>query len=168
MSTSAFEASVLCLLEKRWVLSWPEFGTMNPALAYTPRRAAYVVILDAERRVAAVKGKRHYFLPGGGSLPDETPEQTVVRETREELARELGNLRQIGQAVQYFFADETHYRMEAVFFAAEFAGEATGEGEHRLEWLDAEQVVTGFFHQCHVWAINQLNNGEDETCDYPK
>lgn len=149
-------------------MSCPTFGTMNPALAYTPRRAAYVVISNAEGQVAAVKGKRHYFLPGGGSLPDESPTQTVVREVREELARELRNLQQIGQAVQYFFADETHYRMEAVFFVAEFAGEATGAGEHQLEWLDAEQAAAGFFHPCHVWASAQLIYGENNSCAYPK
>lgn len=142
--------------------SSPIFGTMNPALAYTPRRAAYVVITDAQGRVAAVKGKRHYFLPGGGSLPDETPEQTVVREGREELSRELCGLRLLGEALQYFAADDTHYRMEAVFFTAEFAGEATGAGEHQLEWLDVAQTATGFFHQCHVWAIRQLINGENK------
>ena len=142
----------------------PVFGTLNPALDYIHRAAAYVVIRDAQARVAAVKGKRHYFLPGGGALPDETPEQTVVREVREELARELRDLRQLGQAVQYFVADETHYRMEAVFFAAEFATEADGVGEHELEWLDVAQAAASFFHQCHVWAIGLLNNGEDKTC----
>lgn len=141
------------------------FGVQHPSLVYQPRPAAYVVITDAEGRVAAVKGKRHYFLPGGGAWPGEMPEQTVRREVREELARALGNLHQIGQAVQYFFADEQHYRMEAVFFAAEFAGAAMGEGEHQLEWLDTEQVATGFFHPCHVWAIEQSNNGENKTCD---
>lgn len=137
---------------------------MNPAFGSTPRVAAYVVITNAQGQIAAVKGKRHYFLPGGGSLPDESPAQTVVREVREELAREVCELRQIGQAVQYFAADETHYRMQAVFFAAEFAGDAMGEGEHQLEWLDAQQVAAGFFHQCHVWAIEQCNNGEDNEC----
>lgn len=133
----------------------PIFGAMNSALAYTPRRAAYVVITDAEGRVAAVKGKRHYFLPGSGAWPDETPEQTVRREVREELAREVSHLRFIGQAVQYFIAEGTPYRMEAVFFAAELARETNGEGEHQLEWLEAAHAATSFFHQCHVWAIGQ-------------
>lgn len=136
-------------------LSFPVFGTQNPAFAYTPRPAAYVVITDAQGRVAAVKGKRQYFLPGGGSWPAETPQQTVVREVREELARELSHLRPLGQAVQYFAAEGQHYRMEAVFFAAEFAGEATGVGAHELVWLDAGQSAEEFFHQCHVWAVSQ-------------
>lgn len=133
----------------------PVFGSLNPALEYQPRPAAYVVITDPQGRVAAVKGKRHYFLPGGGALPDETPEQTVVREVREELAREVCLLRPLGQAVQYFSADEQHYRMEAVFFAAEFAGAATGAGEHELEWLEAWQIAEGFYHPCHAWAVGQ-------------
>ena len=133
--------------------SIPVFGTVNPLVEYKPRRAAYVVMSDQQNRVAAVKGKRRYFLPGGGSLPQESPEQTVVREVREELAREIVNLRRIGEALQYFVADETYYRMEAVFFTAEFAGEVTGVGEHELEWLRSEQFAECFFHQCHIWAV---------------
>ena len=144
------------------------FGLLNPALDYTHRPAAYVVITDAQGRIAAVKGKRHYFLPGGGSLPDETPEQTVRREVSEELAMEVCDLRQIGQAIQYFVADDTHYQMEAVFFAAAFAGAATGEGEHQLDWLNVEQVAAGFFHQCHVWACAQFTQGEHNSCDSQK
>jgi 8-oxo-dGTP diphosphatase len=132
----------------------PDFGFENPAIEYEPRPAAYAVITDREGRIAAVKGTRGgYFLPGGGSQFGETAEQTVAREVREELARDIRIVRQIGEAIQFFYADGRHYRMEAVFFEAEFA---SGAGEHELHWLASEDLERAFFHQCHVWAACQV------------
>jgi 8-oxo-dGTP pyrophosphatase MutT (NUDIX family) len=131
------------------------FGVMNTAVAYTPRSAAYAVIMDQQGRIAAVTGNQGYFLPGGGSLPDETPEQTIRREVKEELAHEVRIVSQIGEAVQYFFADQEHYRMEAHFFAAEFVGGAKGTGEHELHWLAAETSGKMLYHESLAWAVSQ-------------
>src|SRR5690348_10349000 len=100
------------------------FGTPEPGISYRERRAAYAVIVR-EGRVATVQNRGRHFLPGGGSLPNEAPEQTVVREVREELARSVRLIRKIGEATQYFYADadDCHYHMPAVFFAAEFTDE---------------------------------------------
>lgn len=134
----------------------PVFGSMNPTLEYKTRPAAYALITDQEGRIAAVKGKGRHFLPGGGSLPGETPEQTVKREVKEEFARDVQIVRRIGEAIQYFFAEGQHYRMEAVFFEARFAGEATDAGEHELYWLDSDEIAVAFYHQCHTWAAGLL------------
>ena len=131
------------------------FGSVTAGVIYTPRRAAYAVIKDGAGRIAAVGAKGRYFLPGGGALPDETPEATILREVHEELARPARLIRKLGQAIQYFFADEIHYRMEAVFYVAEFAGAATGDGEHQLTWLEPSAAEAAFFHQCHAWAARQ-------------
>lgn len=134
----------------------PVFGSLNPAIEYKLRPAAYVVITDRQGRIAAVKGNSHYFLPGGGSLPGESPEQTVVREVREELAYDVCIIRQIGKAIQYFYADERHYQMEAVFFAGQFANKVKGTGENELYWLESVHIETDFYHQSHAWAVAQL------------
>ena len=131
------------------------FGAIIEGATYGPRPAAYAVIKTTDGAVAVVKTRRGCFLPGGGSLPGETPEETVRREVREELARDVRLIREIARAVQYFRADDQHYRMEAVFFAAEFIGEPTGAGEHELHWLNVSETAHAFFHQCHAWAVNQ-------------
>jgi 8-oxo-dGTP pyrophosphatase MutT (NUDIX family) len=131
------------------------FGSSIAGVVYTPRRAAYAVIKDDAGRIAAVGVNGHYFLPGGGALTGETPEATILREVREELARPARLVRKLGQAIQYFFADGTHYRMEATFYIAEFTGEATGDGEHQLTWLEPSAVETAFFHQSHAGAARQ-------------
>jgi 8-oxo-dGTP pyrophosphatase MutT (NUDIX family) len=133
------------------------FGAPDPCVACTPRHAAYAVIKDAEGRIAAVIGaRRARFLPGGGAMRGETPEQTVVREVREELARGARVVREIGAAIQYFRADGRQYRMEATFFAAELTSAAAGAGEHELCWLAAEEIEGAFYHECHAWACRQL------------
>ena len=133
------------------------FGSPEPDVAYTERPAAYVVII-ADSKVALVKGRQKYFLPGGGALAGEAPEATVVREVREELARGVRLTRRLGAALQYFYAaaDERHYQMHAIFFAGEFTDEACGDtGEHELHWLPLAEVEQNCFHACHAWAVGQ-------------
>jgi 8-oxo-dGTP pyrophosphatase MutT (NUDIX family) len=133
----------------------PVFGVRVEGATYHDRPAAYAVVKDVAGRVAAVQGNKGYFLPGGGALPGETPDETISREVREELARNVQLIGEIGQASQYFFADERHYRMQAVFYAAEFVGEATGVGEHQLLWLEPCEFDGGVYHPCHAWAVAQ-------------
>jgi len=78
--------------------STPVFGSANPAIECKLRRAAYAVITDSKGRVAVVRAGGKYFLPGGGSLHGETPEQTLRREAMEELARSVRIVRKIGEA----------------------------------------------------------------------
>jgi 8-oxo-dGTP pyrophosphatase MutT (NUDIX family) len=68
------------------------------------RDAAYAVIRSGDGRVAVVREDRRWFLPGGGSLAGETPEQTVAREVLEECGRRARGLQRIGDAIQYFYA----------------------------------------------------------------
>ena len=131
------------------------FGVMDAAIAYTARPAAYAVIADERSRIAVVKGERGYFLPGGGALAGEPPEQTVRREVREEFGREVAILGQVGKAIQYFYADEQDYRMHAHFFVAEFVGEVMGGGEDALHWLEAGTIGEVLYHESHTWAVNQ-------------
>ena len=131
------------------------FGYVVEGATYQPRPAAYALIRDAEGQVAVVKTRRGYFLPGGGSDTGETPEQTVSREVREELGREVRIIGKVDEAIQYFSADGKYYRLEATFFEAEIEGEAAGDAEYELLWASPTTAEEEFFHQCHWWAINQ-------------
>ena len=138
-------------------VSEKQFGELRAGINYQARPAAYAVITDAGRRVAAVLSQSgYYFLPGGGSLDGETPEETIRREVAEELARTVRLLHKIGEATQYFSVGEEHYRMRAVFYAAEFTGEPEGEAEYFLAWLGLQELEERFFHECHVWAARQF------------
>lgn len=76
---------------------------------------------------------------------------------REELARGVRLVHRIGEAVQFFHAedDDAHYRMKAAFFLVEFTDEVRGPAEHDLVWLPLDQRSPFFFHKCHDWAVGQ-------------
>jgi 8-oxo-dGTP pyrophosphatase MutT (NUDIX family) len=127
-------------------------------VSYTARLAAYVVVRGENDTVAAVRGPGGMIgLPGGGSLPGEAPEETVVREVREELARGVRLVRRLGAATQFFYAadDACHYDMSATFFLAEFPDEPDGWGEHELFWLPVAGADGALFHECHAWAVRR-------------
>lgn len=134
------------------------FGSPESNVQYAERRAAYVVIVTDDGKVAMVKGREKHFLPGGGSLPGEAPEETALREVEEELARSVRLIRTLCDAIQYFYsaADDRHYKMLATFFAGEFTGEPRGSGgEHELHWLPISEAEQACFHPCHAWAVSQ-------------
>jgi 8-oxo-dGTP pyrophosphatase MutT (NUDIX family) len=133
------------------------FGSTEPGVQYAERRAAYVVVI-VNGEVATVRPRREQFLPGGGSLPGEAPEETVAREVREELGRGVRLTRAIGEAVQYFYSsdDRRHYQMRAVFFAGEFTDDSPGgASEHELRWLPVAEAERACFHACHAWAMRR-------------
>jgi 8-oxo-dGTP pyrophosphatase MutT (NUDIX family) len=133
------------------------FGDSSPSTQYVERRAAYLVVINGGR-VAMVKSRQKHFLPGGGSLPGESPEDTVVREVREELARGVRLFRRLGEAVQYFYSstDDRSFKMLATFLEGDFTDEGGGDaGEHELDWLPLTGIEQSCFHECHAWAIHQ-------------
>jgi 8-oxo-dGTP pyrophosphatase MutT (NUDIX family) len=135
------------------------FGSRLEGATYTERPAAYAVVRGKGNTVAAVRGPSGMmFLPGGGSLPGECPEDTVVREVREELARGVRLVSKIGEATQFFYArsDDCYYQMLAVFFLAEFPDEPNGQGEYELLWLPLGEPTRAFFHESHAWAAHSL------------
>jgi len=137
------------------------FGSAPPGVRCHPRPAAYAVIHGENGSVAAVsatvRGRLHYWLPGGGSEPGETPADTLVRELREELGRLVQRIEPIGAAVQFFYAGDKDrwYEMTAAIFRTEFVGEPFAAGEHELHWIDPRRFQKEFFHRSHVWAATQ-------------
>jgi CheY-like chemotaxis protein len=133
----------------------PIFGSPPSALACRKRRAAYAVILRGDGRVACACRPRGLWLPGGGILPGEGPEQAVKREIHEELGRPVLLTGRVGEAVQYFnsTADACWYEMTAYFFAGEFGPMAAGE--QRPFWFDAGREAGAFFHASHAWAVSR-------------
>jgi 8-oxo-dGTP pyrophosphatase MutT (NUDIX family) len=134
------------------------FGSRLEGVKYSERPAAYAVVRGKNGKVGAVQGASGMIgLPGGGSLPGETPEETLVREVREELARSVRLVSKIGEATQFFYAanDDCHYQMLGVFFLAEFPDEPSGQGEHELVWLPLAEAAGAFFHESHAWAARE-------------
>jgi 8-oxo-dGTP diphosphatase len=130
------------------------FGTFIPGIDYQIRPAAYAVIFNDEGKIAVAKAKRGLFLPGGGSEPFESPEETVIREVLEETGRHSRLIRQLGMTTEYFEVENRYYRMKAVFFLAEFISEPQTAGEHPFLWLSANEQLS-FFYASHNWVVQQ-------------
>lgn len=136
----------------------PVFGEAPSDVECRDRYAAYAVIRNANSLVAVVQfrvgGRDHFWLPGGGMHDAESPEETIIREVKEELGRQVQVHRDLGQVIQFFYASDRKcwYRMTAHFLSAELRGEPDGSGEFDLHWVNAAERREEFFHACHVWA----------------
>lgn len=99
------------------------------------------------------------FLPGGGIDPGETPEQTVVREAKEECGLVLSPLSRIGRAIEvcYSISDVAYYEKDSTFLEAVVTGTTTSiEPDHELVWMSLRDALAALSHGSHCWAIEQL------------
>jgi len=139
------------------VTGLPEFGVATDGAV--PRHAAYALVRDERGRFLAVRGRRGLFLPGGGCEGDESPEQALARELREETGRELVECAYRSTAIQHFTADGiSSYRMKAVFYAA-VLGDQLGEPEGEVLWVDPAAADDSWYHACHAWAVRDEAGG---------
>jgi NAD+ diphosphatase len=131
---------------------------MNPAAAVAG------VIRDEQGRVlvlvrGAEPGKGRWDLPGGFVDPDETAEDALRREVREELGLEVTTLRYVGSWPNAYEYMGVRYRTVDAGFVCEAAGaEAARPREEEIEavmLLRPEEVDIGRFAFPSVGRITQ-------------
>lgn len=128
------------------------FGT--PVSPARPREGSYAVVFDVAGRLLTVRGRRGYFLPGGGVDEGETPEEALHRELMEECGLEITGLEWHGEALQHYVVNGEPIVMHARFWRAR-AGRVLGPGEDDWAWLPPEETRGRFFHACHEAALEQ-------------
>ncbi|MBS1790469.1 MAG: NUDIX domain-containing protein [Acidobacteria bacterium] len=144
----------------------PKFGSFNPEIEYRRRAGAYAVIFDECGRFAAVRGITKLFLPGGGIEPNESLEEALAREVREECAREAVIGHFLGSAIQYFSERDgsQHWEFHCSYFAAKFGAPLSNEPEHELLWLELDDADKLAF-DVHRWGVSRQvqisGNGQD-------
>jgi 8-oxo-dGTP diphosphatase len=139
--------------------AWPEapvFGSREEGRVYVVRPSAYALVRNPAGEVAVVETPVGCFLPGGGADADETPEETIRREGKEECGFVLAPRGLIGLAVEncYSIQERKYFEKRCVFYEAEITERhhAT-EPDHHLHWVGAERAIEMLFHESHRWVV---------------
>lgn len=89
------------------------------------------VLLTQRRKSDSMAG--YWEFPGGGVEPDETPDQGIVRELREELAIESHPLR-------LYDAASADGRIVVLFYLCDFTGEPQPLACDAMRWVPLDEL----------------------------
>lgn len=136
------------------------FGVQEPGVEYRDRPCAFG-IAERDGLIACVQVSREagpYFdLPGGAVDGDESEDEALAREFREETGLTVRGVRRIGQTAQYFRRSTGEpVRNLAGVWTAEVEGYEPStkiEDDHTLVWLDPLEAVASLRHEAHAWAV---------------
>lgn len=85
-------------------------------------------------------GKGKWNGPGGKLKINETPEQSAIREIKEETNLDIINLKKAGEIEFVFTEDEKNNNFVHIFFSDNFIGEPEDLGEGELKWFKFEEI----------------------------
>ena len=135
-----------------------EFGSAIAGRSYVLRPGGYAVIRNRLNEVAVVRTPEGLFLPGGGQLPGESPDQAAIRETAEEsgLRIQVGVCLGVADELKFSAREGGHLRKRCTFFAADApdgAREAAIELDHELLWLPFPEAIAQLSDESQRWAV---------------
>lgn len=101
-------------------------------------KVAFIYLKDGKILSTRSKGKDVFYIPGGKREEEETDEQTLIREVKEELSVEIKK-----QTIQYYgtFEAQAHGKAEGVIvkmtcYTAEIEGELKPDSEiEEMAWF---------------------------------
>lgn len=132
-----------------------EFGAKIPGQIYVDRPGAYAVIFGEDGRVGVVRNSKGYFLVGGGIDENESPEEALYREAKEEIGGKIKIISKIGEAIEYNFAEELnqYFTKHGYFYRATLIETGKGELDHEWQWLILEEAVNKLIPLSQKWAV---------------
>lgn len=106
-------------------------------------KIAFIYVKDGRILSTLSKGKDTYYLPGGKRELNETDEQTLIRECKEELSIEIKE-----DTIKYYgtFKAQAHGKQEGIIvkmtcYTAQFMGEMEPSSEiEEIRWLDYTNI----------------------------
>jgi len=135
------------------------FGRPSPEHETIIRPSAYALLFDADGKLALAETPQGLLLLGGGIDAGEAPEETVVREAREEvgLVLAVGEWRRHAVETIWSPRELKQFEKRSVFVDATIAGPSVApiETDHALRWLDPGTAMARLWHESHRWAISQ-------------
>lgn len=136
-------------------LDGPIFGEKLSRVNYGERVAVYGIAIN-NGKVATVKTKAGYFLPGGGIEKDESHTECLKREFIEETGYEIEIGRYIGNASIYHETKTGEYKKGiGHFYIVNLTYDTKNkiEEDHDLIWLDINECSKKFFFEHQAWAV---------------
>jgi 8-oxo-dGTP pyrophosphatase MutT (NUDIX family) len=102
-------------------------------------KIAFIYLKDGKILSTLSKGKDTYYIPGGKRENEETDEETLIRECKEELSIDIKK-----STIKYYgtFKAQAHGKSEGIIvkmtcYTAEFDGELEASSEiQEMTWLD--------------------------------
>ena len=102
-------------------------------------KISFIYLKDGKILSTLSKGKDTYYIPGGKREGNETDEQTLIRECKEELTIDIRK-----ETIKYYgtFEAQAHGKAEGILvrmtcYMAEFEGELKPDSEiQEILWLD--------------------------------
>jgi len=130
-----------------------EFGERESGVEYTERPGAYGLAFNEQGHLLCVRAIGGVYLPGGGLLPGEAPEDGLARETREETGYAIIVGERIGEADQVVPA----FVKRGVFFRMTVDGDQqpVGPFDHQAVWLPVEDALKSLSEEFQTWALRQ-------------
>ncbi|MDE6592633.1 MAG: NUDIX domain-containing protein [Oscillospiraceae bacterium] len=145
-------------------------------------RAQFIIVREGKILMArhCVDGEEYYCLPGGGIEPGETPEETALRELKEECRVDGKIVKKLGE-----FADVTdngriyyNYQIDIGDSEPALGVDPDVEGEPKLVglcWLEFDKMSEknrAFLWSAGIIAIkdffDELQRYSDDDVSYPK
>ena len=118
-----------------------------------------VVVRGDELLVITPTGKRVTGLPKGGANPGETPEQTAVREVREETGINASVRGPLGD-VRYWYRRGGHRVFKTVrFFLCDYVSGSTEDHDHEVDearWIPLAEARTALSYPGERALIESL------------
>lgn len=102
-------------------------------------KIAFIYLKDGKILSTLSKGKDTYYIPGGKREDNETDEETLIRECKEELSIDIKK-----STIKYYgtFEAQAHGKAEGIIvkmtcYMADFDGELQPDSEiQEMKWLD--------------------------------
>ena len=109
----------------------------NTSLVYLERNGQYLMLHRIRKENDLNRDK--WIGIGGKFEEGESPEDCVIRETREETGLQLHSWAYRG--IVTFVSDEWGTEYMHLFHSEDFSGELIGCDEGKLEWIDKEELL---------------------------
>lgn len=137
------------------------FGIQEAGITYRHRPGAYALIYDQQRNICLVNTPEGYALPGGGIENDESKDEALRREIREETGYKVVIGPYIGTAFHFKHSPKEGYIKKECFYYAcsfRFAERAPLEKDHVPEWYTYSEALEKLQEKepAHFWAVKNF------------